>query len=113
MAIRGRDIARGVPREIVVYENEIVSALAEQVAAMIEVVRGSLEVIPPELAADIADRGLMLTGGGGLLSGLDRVLSYSSGLPVMVSETALEDIATGAGRALDDLETYRFAVDRE
>jgi rod shape-determining protein MreB len=111
MVIRGRDIAEGVPHEVLIGEAEIAVAIAEQVTAVVDLVRSSLEVIPPELAADIMDRGLVLTGGGGLLRGLDRVLAYSSQLPVVVSGTALEDVARGAGRALGDLSLYRFAFE--
>jgi rod shape-determining protein MreB len=113
MVIRGRDVTQGVPRELVLSEAEIADIFAEQIAAIIELIRSSLEVVPPELAADIADKGIMLTGGGSLLRGLSQVLREAIGLPVVVSETALEDVARGAGRVLENREAYRFALEPE
>lgn len=111
MKIWGRDIAQGIPKELVINEAQIAEALTEQVAAIVRLVRNSLEGVPPELASDIFDRGIMLTGGGGLLRGLNDILSSSTGLPVVVSETALEDVAWGAGRALENRDDYQFALD--
>jgi rod shape-determining protein MreB len=111
MVIRGRDLAQGVPRELMISEMEIATALIEQVAPIIDLVRNSLEAIPPELAGDIVDKGIMLTGGGGLLHGLDQVLRSNTGLPVLVSETALEDVALGAGQALEHRTLYPFAFE--
>ena len=113
LAIRGQDVALGVPRELLVSESEIATTLTEQVTSIVELVRSCLEVTPPELAGDIVDKGIMLTGGGSLLRGLNDVLRYSVGLPVIVSETALEDVARGAGRALESIRDYRFAVESE
>lgn len=113
LAIRGQDVALGVPRELIVSESEIATTLTEQVTSIVELVRSCLEVMPPELAGDIVDKGIMLTGGGSLLRGLNDVLRYSVGLPVTVSETALEDVARGAGRVLESIKDYQFAVESE
>jgi rod shape-determining protein MreB and related proteins len=100
--LRGRDLANGVPREIVVSQRQIAEALYEPVAAIVEAVQVALEHTPPELAADIVDRGIMLTGGGSLLHRLDEVLREATGLPVMVAEDPLACVALGTGRALEE-----------
>jgi len=102
MRVRGRDLLNGVPSEITVNQAEIAHALADLVGQVIEAVLSALEKTEPELAADIFDRGIVMTGGGSLLAGLDTVLSEATGLPVIVAENALTCVATGAGRALDD-----------
>jgi rod shape-determining protein MreB len=102
MRVRGRDLLNGVPSEITVNQAEIAQALADLVGQVIEAVLSALEKTEPELAADIFDRGIVMTGGGSLLAGLDTVLSEATGLPVIVAENALTCVATGAGRALDD-----------
>lgn len=112
MSVWGRDIAQGIPKELVINEAEIADALIEQLAAILSLVRSTLEQVPPELASDIVDRGLMLTGGGSLLRGLDEVLSSRTGLRVFVSDTALEDVAWGAGRALENRDAYQFALEQ-
>jgi rod shape-determining protein MreB len=111
LAIRGRDVTLGVPRELLISESEIATTLTEQVTSFVDLVRSCLEIVPPELAGDIVDKGIMLTGGGSLLRGLNDVLRYSTGLPVLVSETALEDVARGAGRVLENIKNYQFAVE--
>ena len=110
MAIRGGDLTQGVPRELVLSEAEIADIFSEQLASIVELIRSSLEIVPPELASDIADKGIMLTGGGSLLRGLSRVLRDTIGLSVVVSETALEDVARGAGRVLENKRSYQFAI---
>ena len=102
MRVRGRDLLNGVPSEITVNQAEIAQALADLVGQVIEAVLSALEKTEPELAADIFDRGIVMTGGGSLLAGLDTVLSEATGLPVIVAENALTCVATGAGQALDD-----------
>jgi rod shape-determining protein MreB len=105
-AIRGRDVVRGVPTEKHIGEDEIVEALSETVGQIVEAVRGALEITAPEIAADIIEGGIVLTGGGCLLAGLDTVLAEATGLPVIRAEDPLNCVARGAGRALEDLE-YR------
>lgn len=100
--IKGRDIARGVPREISISQAEIVEALAEPVGQIVEAVRNALENTAPEIAADIIDGGIIMTGGGSLLANLDTVLALETGLPVKVADNPLYCVALGAGRALED-----------
>jgi len=103
MEIKGRDLIAGVPKTIVVTSDEIREALAEPVGAIVEAVKSVLERTPPELAADIVDRGIVLTGGGALLRNLDVLLREETGLPVMVSDSPECAVVLGTGRALDEL----------
>ncbi|MEM1244449.1 MAG: rod shape-determining protein [Pseudomonadota bacterium] len=105
MEIRGRNLAEGVPRSFTVNSNEILEALQEPLAGIIGAVRTALEQAPPELAADIAERGLVLTGGGALLKALDRLIMEETGLPVIIAEDPLTCVARGGGRALSILDT--------
>jgi rod shape-determining protein MreB len=102
MRVKGRDLLNGVPAEIMVTEAEVAVFLSELVGQIVETVLSALEKTEPELAADIYDRGIVMTGGGSLLSRLDQVLSDATGLPVIVAENALTCVAIGAGRALED-----------
>ena len=101
MEIKGRDLVEGIPKSLVTSDEEIRDALAEPVATIIEAVRIALEQIPPELAADIIDRGIVLTGGGALLRDLDRLLMEETGLPVVIAEDPLTCVAVGGGKALE------------
>uniref|UniRef100_UPI0035CB29F6 rod shape-determining protein n=1 Tax=uncultured Sphingomonas sp. TaxID=158754 RepID=UPI0035CB29F6 len=102
MHVRGRGLVGGIPTEIAISQAEIAEALAELVAQIVEAVMNALEQTQPELAADIVDHGIVMTGGGSLLAELDTVLADATGLPVVVSESALTCVVTGAGRALED-----------
>ena len=102
MLIRGRDLMNGVPKEIEIDQAQVAEALSEPVSAIVEGVKVALEQIAPELAADIVDRGIFMTGGGALLSGLDQVIRKATGLPVTIAEEALTCVALGTGRALED-----------
>ena len=102
MRVKGRNLVNGIPAEIEVSQAEIAAALADLVGQIVETVLSALEKTEPELAADIYDQGIVMTGGGSLLSGLDHVLSQATGLPVMVADNALTCVAMGAGRALED-----------
>ncbi|MXP40409.1 MreB/Mrl family cell shape determining protein [Altererythrobacter soli] len=104
--VRGRDVVRGVPTEKQISQEEIVDALSETVGNIVEGVRTALEATAPEIAADIIEGGIVMTGGGCLLSGLDTVLAEATGLPVVRADDPLNCVARGAGRALEDLE-YR------
>jgi rod shape-determining protein MreB len=104
--IRGRDVVRGVPTEKQISQEEIVEALSETVSQIVEAVRNALEMTAPEIAADIIEGGIVMTGGGSLLEGLDTVLAESTGLPVIRADDPLFCVARGAGRALEELE-YR------
>ncbi|MCL7748107.1 rod shape-determining protein [Halalkalibacter alkaliphilus] len=107
MDIRGRDLLTGLPKTITVTAEEIAGALADTVTTIIESVKNTLEQSPPELAADIMDRGIVLTGGGALLRNLDRVLSEETNMPVLVAENPLDCVAIGTGRALENLHLFR------
>ena len=100
--VRGRDLMNGVPREVMVSQREIADSLAEPVSAIVEAVKVALENTPPELAADIVDRGIVLTGGGALLYRLDQVLRDATGLSVVIAENPLQCVALGTGRALEE-----------
>ena len=99
--VRGRNLAEGVPRSFTLNSNEILEALQEPLSGIIGTVRSALEQAPPELASDIAESGMMLTGGGALLKGLDRLLMEETGLPVIVDQDPLTCVARGGGRALE------------
>jgi rod shape-determining protein MreB and related proteins len=100
--VKGRDLINGVPREVQVTQRQIAESLAEPVGQIVEAIKVALENTPPELAADIVDKGIMLTGGGALLHRLDDVLRVSTGLPVMVAENPLQCVALGTGRVLEE-----------
>src|SRR3569832_315560 len=100
--IKGRDLVNGVPKEISINQGQIAEALSEPVGTIVEGVRIALENTAPELAADICDQGIVLTGGGALLQGLDEVLRDETGLPVTVADDPLTCVALGTGRALEE-----------
>lgn len=104
MEVRGRNLAEGVPRSFTLNNNEVLEALQEPLAGIVSAVRAALEQAPPELAADIAERGMVLTGGGALLKDLDRLLMEETGLPVVVADDPLTCVARGGGGALDMIE---------
>src|ERR1700709_1787966 len=101
--VRGRDLMNGVPREILMSQREIADSLVEPVSAIVEAVKIALENTPPELASDIVDKGIVLTGGGALLFRLDQVLRDATGLAGVVGEQALQCVALGTGRALEEM----------
>jgi rod shape-determining protein MreB len=101
--IKGRNVARGVPAEIQITEAELAEALAEPVGQIVQAVRTALENTPPEIAADMIDSGITMTGGGSLLAGIAPVLAHATGLRVVVAKDPLNCVALGAGRALEDL----------
>lgn len=105
--IRGRDVVQGVPKSAIVTEREIHKALLEPLHQVVEVIKGALEQTPPELASDIADRGIVLAGGSSLLRNLDHFLSEAVGLPVTLSEKPLEAVVLGSGEVLDRYEQLR------
>ncbi len=107
MEIRGRDLMNGVPKEIVLSEAQIAEALAEPVGQILEAVKVALENCAPELAADIVDKGIVLTGGGALLRNLDLVMRHATGLPVMVADEPLTCVAMGTGTALEDMKNLK------
>jgi len=107
MEIKGRDLREGIPRTIVVDDQEIREAIEETVAAIVNAIRIALERTPPELSADIIDRGIILTGGGALLKNLDKRIREETQLPVFITEDPLTTVVLGAGKMLDDLELLK------
>jgi len=105
--IRGRDLISGLPRTVTVSSAEVRQALEEPVHAIVDAVRTTLDKTPPELAGDIMDRGLVLTGGGALLRGLDERLRHETGMPVHVAEDPLHSVAMGAGKCVEEFEALR------
>jgi len=108
--IKGRDLLNGVPKEITVTQRQISEALTEPVSAIVEAVKVALESTPPELAADIVDKGIVLTGGGSLLANLDQVLRDETNLPVSVADDALSCVALGTGRTLENAKNMRHML---
>ncbi len=104
--VRGRNLAEGVPRSFTLNSNEILEALQEPLAGIVSAVKSALEQTPPELGSDIAERGMVLTGGGALLRDLDRLLMEETGLPVIVAEDPLTCVARGGGRALEMMDEH-------
>lgn len=107
MLIRGRDLISGLPKTIEVSSVEIHEAMKEQIASIIDAIKYTLEKTPPELASDIMELGIMLTGGGALLEGLDRLIRKETGMPVHIAENPLDCVALGTGKALEDIETLK------
>ncbi len=104
MQIRGRDLISGLPKVVEIGEDEVREALREPVYSIIEAIKTTLEKTPPELAADIMDKGIMLTGGGALLKGLDALIAHETHMPVNIAEIPLDCVAVGTGKALDNVD---------
>jgi rod shape-determining protein MreB and related proteins len=107
MEIKGRDLIEGIPKTLTITDAEIREALSEPISLIVNAVRVALERTPPELSADIVDRGIVLTGGGSLLKNLDRLLREETGLPVSVAEDPLSSVVLGTGKMLSDFELLR------
>ncbi len=105
MDVRGRDLITGLPKTITIYSSEMMEALEEPAMLIIDAVHSVLERTPPELAADISDKGIYMTGGGCLIDGLDRLLQEKTGINVMIAEDAISCVAKGTGKALDNLDS--------
>ncbi|MFW6236082.1 MAG: rod shape-determining protein, partial [Desulfovibrionales bacterium] len=103
MEVKGRDLVTGIPQNILITSEEVRKAISEQVDSIVQAVRIALEQTPPELAADIVDRGIVLTGGGGLLKGLDSLLREETSLPITVVDDPLSTVVMGSGKVLDSL----------
>lgn len=108
--IRGRDLINGVPKEISLNPQQISESLVEPIGQIVDAVKTALECTPPELSSDIADKGIVLTGGGALLHGLDRILSDATQLPVFVADKALFCVALGTGKVLDELARFKHVL---
>ena len=107
MEIKGRDLMNGVPKELIISERQVSESLAEPVGAIIETVKVALEHTAPELAADIVDKGIVLTGGGALLGNMDFVLRHATGLPVTLADAPLTCVVLGTGRALEEMKRLK------
>ena len=110
MDVKGRDLVSGIPKTVHVQSQEIRECLQEPIQAVVEAVRRALEITPPELASDIVDRGIVMTGGGALIRGMDRLLQHETNLPIHVDEEPLSCVVRGVGRILDDLKKYRTVL---
>lgn len=107
MEIRGRDLLTGLPKTIEISAEEVSKALSDTVYSIVEAVKNTLEKTPPELAADIMDRGIVLTGGGALLRNIDRVISNETNMPVLIAENPIDCVAIGTGKALDNIDIFK------
>lgn len=105
MEIKGRDLVNGVPKHLKISQAEVAEALASPIARIVEGIKTSLEATPPELAADIVDKGIVLSGGGGMLGDLDELLRKETGLPVSIAEDSLTCVARGSGKILEEMKT--------
>ncbi len=107
MDIRGRDLVSGLPKNVVINSNEILIAMSEPISAIVDAIKYTLEKTPPELAADIMNRGIYLAGGGALIRGLDKLINQETGMPVKVAENALDSVVVGAGNVAENLDVLR------
>ncbi|GHU11070.1 rod shape-determining protein [Alphaproteobacteria bacterium] len=112
MSIRGRDLVNGVPKEISISESNIADSLMETVSAIVEAVKFALENTPPELSADIVDKGIVMTGGGAMLHRLDELIRVKTGLPVSIAEDPLSCVVLGTGKTLEELETLKMVLSK-
>ncbi|MBE8952395.1 MAG: rod shape-determining protein [Quinella sp. 1Q7] len=110
LQIRGRDLVTGLPKTIEIKSGEIREALGDPIFKIVDAVKGTLERTPPELAADVMDHGIMMTGGGALLANLDKLIAKETGMPVIVADDALSCVGEGTGRALEDINLLKRVV---
>ncbi len=110
MEIRGRDLVSGLPKTITIQAKEIREALGEPIYKIVDAVKATLEKTPPELAADVMDHGIMMTGGGALLKNLDQLLAHETGMPVLVAEDPLSCVGEGTGKSLENIELLKRVV---
>ena len=110
MDVKGRDLVSGIPKTVLVHSQEVRECIQEPIQAIVEATRRALEITPPELSSDIVDRGIVMTGGGALIRGLDKLLQHETNLPIHVDEEPLTCVVRGAGRILDDLHKYRTVL---
>ena len=113
MEVKGRDLVSGLPKTITITSQEVRDAMADPLTTIVDAVRTTLERCPPELAADLVDRGLVLAGGGALLRGLDKRLREETGLPVHVAEDPLSAVAEGTGKVLEEIAFLKRVTNSE
>ena len=104
MEIRGRDLTTGLPKNIIITSSQIEEAMKESITKIVDIVKMTLEKTPPELAADIMEKGIVLAGGGALIKNLDKLISEETGMPVYVADSPLDCVVRGAGKTLEDIE---------
>ena len=107
MSIKGGDLVSGIPKTVEINSDEVRESIQEQIDSIVEIVKIALEQMPPELAGDIVDRGIVLTGGGALLKGLDQLLRKETGLPITITEDPLSTVVLGSGKALEEIEILK------
>lgn len=107
MDVRGRDMVSGLPKNVIINSNEILLAMSEPISSIIDAIKYTLEKTPPELAADIMNRGIYLAGGGALIRGLDKLINEETGMPVKIADNALDCVVTGAGNVAENLDVLR------
>ncbi len=110
MDIRGRDLISGLPKTVVITSGEIYEAMKEQIDNILDAIKSTLEKTPPELASDVIEQGIMLTGGGALLDGIDRIIIKETGMPVHIAENPLDCVAIGTGKALESIDVLRKSI---
>jgi len=110
MEVKGRDLANGLPRNVVITSSQAQVAMEMSIGEIVDIVKSTLEKTPPELASDIVEKGIVLTGGGALIKNLDKLLSQKTGMPVYVAETPLECVVKGTGKTLEDLERLKSVL---
>ena len=108
MNARGRDIISGLPKTLEVTNKDMMIALQESMDIIVDAIKGTIEKAPPEIAADIADRGMILSGGGGMIYNLDKLIKKRTGMEVSIAENAFEAVALGAGKSLEDIEKLKI-----
>ena len=110
MEVKGRDLITGLPRNITITSSEVMEAMGESIFKIIDLVKQTLEKTPPELSADLTEKGICLSGGGALIQNLDKLLSEETGMPVYIADSPLDCVVNGAGKALEDLEKLKSIV---
>jgi len=110
MEIRGRDLGNGLPRNVIITSSQVQEAMADSIGEIVDIVKMTLEKTPPELAADIMEKGIVLAGGGALIQNLDKLLSLSTGMPIYIAESPLDCVVKGTGKTLEDLEKLKHVL---
>ena len=110
MEIRGRDLNSGLPRNVTIYSSEIMKAMEETIYKIIDTVKQTLEKTPPELSADLVEKGIYLAGGGALIQNLDKLLAEETNMPVFIAESPLDCVVNGTGKTLEDLEKIKTVL---
>ena len=110
MEIRGRDLVTGLPRNVTIIYSQIMEAISESISKIIETIKQTLEKTPPELSADLVEKGIYLAGGGALIQNLDKLLSMETNMPVYVANSPLECVVKGTGKTLEDLEKLKTVL---